>query len=59
MNNKKQISENKQKAAYVAIFCVNQNLEDRLEDQYLTTRWKEEKLPLRMGGEGDEEKTKT
>lgn len=37
----------------MAIFCVNQNLEDRLEDQYLTTRCKEAKLPLSMGEEGD------
>ena len=36
----------------MAIFCVNQNLEDRSEDQYLTTRWKESKLPLRVRKEG-------
>lgn len=35
MYNKK-IAENKQKVAYVAI-CFSQNLEERSEDQYLTT----------------------
>lgn len=50
---KNKLAKNKQKTAYMAIFCVNQNLEDRLEDQYLTTRWKEVKLPLRVGEEGE------
>lgn len=44
---KKELTENKQKAAHLATFSVNQNLKTRLKDQYLASRWNIAKLPLK------------
>lgn len=44
---KKELTENKQKAARLATFCGNQNLKTRLRAQYLASRWNIAKLPLK------------
>lgn len=55
---KNELAENKQKAACVAIFCVNQNLEDRSEINIWLGDEKKQSFPLRVGEEEDQKNDK-